>query len=232
MVFQCLDSLRFKARYRTALHKRKAPVSLTKIRILNQYMLRQRVPMANMDPKQTLDSIKFESNYSAGESYFTAHDSNHVDGPAINKRSMKKLIHKNDNSHEVSTYRMPIKVAEGSSCNPLKYNSTEKMKKRLQSCDPPSNRNYKNQCTAANSLANSAATTIVVNNSAVSKIVAGNSNDGINHLQDRKKSNTCDKCDGNHPTDSCPHYKKVRDKHPDAQKNNCKKFGGVSNLPG
>eukprot|EP00947_MAST-08B_sp_MAST-8B-sp1_P003485 g3485.t1 len=28
----------------------------------------------------------------------------------------------------------------------------------------------------------------------------------------------CDKCDGNHATDSCPHYKKGRDKHPDAQK--------------
>jgi hypothetical protein len=28
----------------------------------------------------------------------------------------------------------------------------------------------------------------------------------------------CDKCDGNHATDACPHFKKSRDNHPDAQK--------------
>lgn len=32
----------------------------------------------------------------------------------------------------------------------------------------------------------------------------------------------CDKCDGNHSTDSCPHFKKSRDKHQDAQKSNKK----------
>ena len=31
------------------------------------------------------------------------------------------------------------------------------------------------------------------------------------------KSHKCDKCDGNHPTDSCPWFKKPRDKHPDAK---------------
>lgn len=40
----------------------------------------------------------------------------------------------------------------------------------------------------------------------------------------------CDKCDGKHETDDCPHYKKSRDAHPDAQKN--KQIGGISSLPG
>ncbi|KAJ1420986.1 hypothetical protein B484DRAFT_465681, partial [Ochromonadaceae sp. CCMP2298] len=39
----------------------------------------------------------------------------------------------------------------------------------------------------------------------------------------------CDKCDGKHPTDDCPYYKKKRDDHPDAQKT--KNIGGLSNLP-
>eukprot|EP00960_Hanusia_phi_P012834 374713-Hanusia_phi.AAC.3 len=30
---------------------------------------------------------------------------------------------------------------------------------------------------------------------------------------------TCDKCDGAHPTDSCPIYKKKREDHPDAWRN-------------
>ena len=35
----------------------------------------------------------------------------------------------------------------------------------------------------------------------------------------------CDKCDGKHDTDACPHFKKQRDDHPDAQKNFYKKLG-------
>jgi hypothetical protein len=42
----------------------------------------------------------------------------------------------------------------------------------------------------------------------------------------------CDKCDGNHDTHSCPHFSKVRDSHPDGQKNFYKKLGGESSLPG
>eukprot|EP00602_Paraphysomonas_sp_CaronLab_P013768 CAMPEP_0185040072 /NCGR_PEP_ID=MMETSP1103-20130426/37692_1 /TAXON_ID=36769 /ORGANISM="Paraphysomonas bandaiensis, Strain Caron Lab Isolate" /LENGTH=218 /DNA_ID=CAMNT_0027579221 /DNA_START=205 /DNA_END=861 /DNA_ORIENTATION=+ len=42
----------------------------------------------------------------------------------------------------------------------------------------------------------------------------------------------CDKCDGAHETSSCPHYRKDRERHPDAQKNFYKKLGGKSNLPG
>lgn len=35
--------------------------------------------------------------------------------------------------------------------------------------------------------------------------------------------NTCDKCDGKHPTDKCPYYKKEREGHKDAWANyNCK----------
>eukprot|EP00929_Paragymnodinium_shiwhaense_P046379 TRINITY_DN23605_c0_g1_i1.p1 TRINITY_DN23605_c0_g1~~TRINITY_DN23605_c0_g1_i1.p1 ORF type:complete len:539 (-),score=105.11 TRINITY_DN23605_c0_g1_i1:205-1821(-) len=33
---------------------------------------------------------------------------------------------------------------------------------------------------------------------------------------EKKKTTTCDKCDGPHPTDSCPHFKKAREKHKDA----------------
>jgi hypothetical protein len=42
----------------------------------------------------------------------------------------------------------------------------------------------------------------------------------------------CDKCDGEHETDDCPHFKKKRDLHIDAQKNGWKLVGGSSNLPG
>lgn len=42
----------------------------------------------------------------------------------------------------------------------------------------------------------------------------------------------CDKCDGMHDTDSCPHYKKKRVSHLDGQKNGWKLVGGSSNLPG
>jgi hypothetical protein len=42
----------------------------------------------------------------------------------------------------------------------------------------------------------------------------------------------CDKCDGRHVTEDCPHYLKNREPHPDAQKNFYKKIGGSSNLPG
>ena len=42
----------------------------------------------------------------------------------------------------------------------------------------------------------------------------------------------CDKCDGKHETDNCPHYKKARDDHIDAKKNGWKLVGGTSSLPG
>lgn len=42
----------------------------------------------------------------------------------------------------------------------------------------------------------------------------------------------CDKCDAKHDTDDCPHYKKKREGHIDAQKNGWKLVGGSSNLPG
>ena len=42
----------------------------------------------------------------------------------------------------------------------------------------------------------------------------------------------CDKCDGKHETDDCPHYKKKREVHIDAQKNGWKLVGGSSTLPG
>ena len=43
----------------------------------------------------------------------------------------------------------------------------------------------------------------------------------------------CDKCDGKHTTEKCPHFKKERDSHPDAQKNFYQKLGGSkSALPG
>ena len=45
------------------------------------------------------------------------------------------------------------------------------------------------------------------------------------------KSLVCDKCDGKHPTDSCPYYKKARENHPDAQRGR-KQMGGTSLLPG
>jgi len=34
----------------------------------------------------------------------------------------------------------------------------------------------------------------------------------------RKREISCDKCDGKHETDTCPHFKKQRDNHPDAQR--------------
>ena len=42
----------------------------------------------------------------------------------------------------------------------------------------------------------------------------------------------CDKCDGRHATEACPHFKKDRDPHPDGQKNFYKALGGDSSLPG
>ncbi|RYH19825.1 hypothetical protein EON65_25475 [archaeon] len=44
------------------------------------------------------------------------------------------------------------------------------------------------------------------------------------------KTPCCDKCDGKHETDNCPHYKKKREDHPDAQRR--KPIGGTSSLPG
>ena len=41
----------------------------------------------------------------------------------------------------------------------------------------------------------------------------------------------CDKCDGEHTTESCPYFKKERENHPDARKRKSK-IGGVSSLPG
>lgn len=41
----------------------------------------------------------------------------------------------------------------------------------------------------------------------------------------------CDKCDGEHLTESCPYFKKERENHPDARKRKSK-IGGVSSLPG
>lgn len=35
----------------------------------------------------------------------------------------------------------------------------------------------------------------------------------------QKKSEKCDKCDGPHPTDECPHFKKPREQHKDAWQN-------------
>lgn len=41
----------------------------------------------------------------------------------------------------------------------------------------------------------------------------------------------CDKCDGEHASESCPYFKKERENHPDARKRKSK-IGGVSSLPG
>jgi hypothetical protein len=48
----------------------------------------------------------------------------------------------------------------------------------------------------------------------------------------KSNESCCDKCDGKHETDDCPHYKKKREGHIDAQKNGWKLVGGSSNLPG
>ncbi len=48
----------------------------------------------------------------------------------------------------------------------------------------------------------------------------------------KKEGLCCDKCDGKHETENCPHYKKARDDHIDAKKNGWKLVGGTSNLPG
>lgn len=45
------------------------------------------------------------------------------------------------------------------------------------------------------------------------------------------KALVCDKCDGKHETDSCPHFKKARENHPDARRGG-KQLGGSSKLPG
>ena len=47
-----------------------------------------------------------------------------------------------------------------------------------------------------------------------------------------KKQLCCDKCDGRHATELCPHFKKARESHPDGQKNFYKTLGGDSSLPG
>lgn len=47
-----------------------------------------------------------------------------------------------------------------------------------------------------------------------------------------KKQLCCDKCDGPHTTELCPHFKKARESHPDGQKNFYKTLGGDSSLPG
>jgi hypothetical protein len=41
----------------------------------------------------------------------------------------------------------------------------------------------------------------------------------------------CDKCDGKHPTDRCPHFKKERDNHPDARRASEKKLLGMASGP-
>jgi hypothetical protein len=41
----------------------------------------------------------------------------------------------------------------------------------------------------------------------------------------------CDKCDGKHPTDQCPWFKKPRDKHPDAKRASEKKMLGMQSGP-
>ena len=50
---------------------------------------------------------------------------------------------------------------------------------------------------------------------------------------DNNASLVCDKCDGKHATEKCPHFKKERDSHPDAQKNFYQKLlEAKSSLPG
>jgi len=52
------------------------------------------------------------------------------------------------------------------------------------------------------------------------------------NIKSEVKKLCCDKCDGKHETDDCPHYKRQRENHPDAQKGAWKKMGGTSTLPG
>ena len=45
------------------------------------------------------------------------------------------------------------------------------------------------------------------------------------------KVEKCDKCDGNHPTNACPWFKKAREKHPDAKPASEKKMLGMQSGP-
>lgn len=48
---------------------------------------------------------------------------------------------------------------------------------------------------------------------------------------EKSSSTKCDKCDGPHPTNNCPWFKKPRDKHPDAKPASEKKLLGLASGP-
>jgi hypothetical protein len=82
------------------------------------------------------------------------------------------------------------------------------------------------------SAANSTTEPTTVTTAAANTSVAATSTTTIATATTTKTKLCCDKCDGKHETDDCPHYKKKRDDHPDAQKKNGKQIGGTSLLPG
>ena len=41
----------------------------------------------------------------------------------------------------------------------------------------------------------------------------------------------CDKCDGKHATAACPHFRKARETHPDAQRGGKSGLGGLGGTP-
>jgi hypothetical protein len=43
--------------------------------------------------------------------------------------------------------------------------------------------------------------------------------------------NKCDKCDGKHPTDGCPHFRKGRENHPDALRRSAASMGSSTGRP-
>jgi len=44
-------------------------------------------------------------------------------------------------------------------------------------------------------------------------------------LKKKHKATVCDKCDGTHETEACPHYRKARENHPDAQRRKAIEMG-------
>lgn len=73
---------------------------------------------------------------------------------------------------------------------------------------------------------------ISVKSSAKSNVIQTNMHSLAKSDSNSGETFVCDKCDGKHETSKCPHFKKDRGSHPDAQKNFYKKLGGTSTLPG
>ena len=155
---------------------------------------------------------------------------------ANNSSSMRSIL----SPREISSSKVDAQSTLRSSAMALLTSSSSDAAALSQSNIPlsikqrqitPSNTGYTTRASPRSSFSNGLLMTISNNIIGRSTSSIKENASSVSTTGDNNASLVCDKCDGKHATEKCPHFKKERDSHPDAKKN-FYKLGSKSALPG